>query len=128
MCRISANNIDIGFVNPDGTIQVESGWKGEIRAWALYVRMYRRGNTVQVNGNPTLSAISSRTRIATIPEGFRTVGTAYAQINGSTDYLIFQAGGAVFANGRPAGTIYFSGSSIKNKKEGSICQMKYSIF
>lgn len=28
LCRISANNIDIGFVNPDGTIQVDSGWKG----------------------------------------------------------------------------------------------------
>ena len=78
------------------------------------ITLYRRGNVVMVTGAPTFSATSERTRIGTIPSGFIPVGTAYVQINGSTDYLLFNSDGSVQINNRAAGTVWFSGCYAVN--------------
>lgn len=76
----------------------------------IYVQ--RRGNTVFVNGDPEFSQTWSRTRIGTIPSGFRPVGTAYCSINGEVDYLLFNTDGSVQINARGAGRIWFSGTWV----------------
>lgn len=78
------------------------------------ISLYRRGNAVLVNGDPTLSATTARTQFATIPEGFRPCGTVYVPINSTTDYLIFSTNGSVQVNARSAGTMWFSGSWVVN--------------
>lgn len=74
------------------------------------ITLKRRGNIVQVDGTPVLSAVNARSQIATIPAGFRPVDTAYVQINGINDFLLFNPNGTVQCNARGTGRIYFSGT------------------
>lgn len=72
----------------------------------------RRGNIVQVDGDPVLlSEVSERTTFAMIPEGFRPVDTAYVQINTIGEYLLFNRNGTVQCNPyKFVGRIWFSGT------------------
>lgn len=72
------------------------------------ILFFRRGNTVFVTGDPKFAAISARQRIGTIPDGLRPPGTAYAWLNGTSNYLIFQADGQIIMNATSAATYWFS--------------------
>lgn len=77
------------------------------------ISVYRRGRTVFCVGDPKLSAVSARTRIGTIPAGYRPVNTAYAINTNLSTYMLFYSDGQILTGGaQSATTVWFSTSWV----------------
>ena len=95
-------HIPMAGLQQASAIKVGSAWTGG------GINFVRYGNIVHCQCSPNMAALSTRTKVATIPVGYRPIGTVYAHENGTTQYWLFDTDGSIYSNGGTAGYKYFS--------------------